>query len=118
MKNTRLLILGVCAAVIVPAISAQVAWTATSAPTPATIAGGPWTLVQGGPYTPPSNTGTTTAGGPFTGSIPYCTEGATGVPIVNSQSTVNIASPYYFPFVAGRGNSLQDSLRLPAPQCE
>jgi hypothetical protein len=107
MKNTRLLILGVCAAVIVPAISAQVTWTATSTPNPATIAGGPWTLIQGGPYSPPSNTGTTTAGGPFDGSTPYCTEGATGVPIVNPTSTLNTASPYYFPFVAGSGLSLQ-----------
>jgi len=104
LKNSKLLILTVCAAVIVPAISAQVTWTGTTRATPVTIAGGPWTLAQGGPYTPSNSTGPTTAGGPFDGTIPYCSG---GVPIVNSAGTVNPASPYYFPFVAGRGNNLQ-----------
>jgi hypothetical protein len=107
MKNSPLLSLAIWAAVIVPSLSAQVTWTATSSAAPATIAGGPWTLAQGGPYSPVSNTGSTTAGGPFDGSTPYCTDGATGVPIVNSPSTINTASPYYFPFVAGSGSNLQ-----------
>jgi hypothetical protein len=102
MKNTRLLILGACAAVLVSAANAQVTWTATSSPTQTTIAGGPWTLVQGGPYTEVA--GTTTVGGPFDGTIPYCSN---GVPILNSPTTVNPTSPYYFPFVAGSGLNLQ-----------
>jgi len=107
MKTSHLLSLTLCAAVITPAISAQVSWTATSSANPATISGGPWTLVQGGPYSPPSNTGSTTAGGPFNGGTPYCTNGATGTPIVNPLGFVHTAAPYYFPFVAGRGNNLQ-----------
>ena len=102
MKNIRLLMLGVCAAVLVPAMNAQTTWTATTAATQTTIAGGPWTLAQGGPYTVVA--GSTTAGGPFDGAIPYC---ANGVPILNSLTTVNPASPYYFPFVAGSGLNLQ-----------
>ncbi len=103
MKNTRLLILGVCAAVLVPAMNAQVTWTATTPATQTTIAGGPWTLAQGGPYTE-NGSGTTTAGGPFDGTIPYC---SSGVPILNSPATVNPTSPYYFPFVAGSGLNLE-----------
>ncbi len=103
MKYPRLLILGACAAVLVPAVNAQVNWTATTPAAPTSIAGGPWTLAQGGPYTE-DGTGTTTSGGPFDGTIPYC---SAGVPIVNSATTVNPTSPYYFPFVAGRGLSLQ-----------
>ncbi|MGA3132922.1 MAG: hypothetical protein ABSD59_19130 [Terracidiphilus sp.] len=102
MKNTRLLILGACAAVLVSAANAQITWTATSSPTQTTIAGGPWTLVQGGPYTEVA--GTTTVGGPFDGTIPYCSN---GVPILNSLTTMNPTSPYYFPFVAGSGLNLQ-----------
>ncbi len=102
MKNIRLLILGVCAAVFVPAINSQVTWTTTTPATQTTIAGGPWTLVQGGPYTEVA--GTTTVGGPFDGTIPYCSN---GVPILNSPATVNPTSPYYFPFVAGSGLNLQ-----------
>src|ERR1700677_841822 len=103
MKTANLLSLGVCAVLLVPAATnAQVTWTATTTANPSTIAGGPWTLAQGGPYT--QNNGTTTAGGPFNGSTPYC---ANGVPIVNPPTTVNTTSPYYFPFVAGSGLNLQ-----------
>jgi hypothetical protein len=102
MNNTRLLILGVCAAVLVPAVNAQVTWTATTPATQTTIAGGSWTLAQGGPYTEVA--GSTTAGGPFDGTIPYCSG---GVPILNSLTAVNPTSPYYFPFVAGSGLNLQ-----------
>ena len=105
MKKSPLLILALCAAVTAPAASAQITtWQATSSAVPATIYGGPWTLAQGGPYAPTSNTGATTAGGPFNGTIPYCKNGA---PIVNSPTTVYAASPYYFPFVAGTGLNLQ-----------
>ena len=107
MKNLHLLSLALCAAVILPAASAQVTWTAATSATPANIYGGPWTIAQGGPYSPTSNTGTTTSGGPITGNKTYCTLGTTGVPIVNSPTTLNPASPYYFPFVAGRGANLQ-----------
>ena len=103
MNNIRLLILGVCAAVFVPAINSQVTWTATTPATQTTIAGGPWTLVQGGPYTE-NGSGTTTTGGPFNGTVSYCSNGA---PILNSPATVNPTSPYYFPFVAGSGLNLQ-----------
>lgn len=103
MNYTRLLILGVCAAMLVPAMHSQVTWTATTSATQTTIAGGPWTLAQGGPYTE-NGSGTTTAGGPFDGTIPYCSN---GVPIQNSLTTVNPTSPYYFPFVAGSGLNLQ-----------
>ena len=55
---------------------AQVTWTSTgTAPTTATLAGGPWLLPQGGPYVEDS-TGTTTSGGPFDGTTPYCSNGA------------------------------------------
>ena len=99
----ELLTLGVCAALCLSApVTAQVSWTATSSPIQTTLAGGPWALQQGGPYT--QTAGTTTAGGPFDGTIPYCSN---GTPIVNSSSTVNPMQPYYFPFVSGRGMNLQ-----------
>ncbi len=103
----QLLTLGVCAALCVSAPAsepANVTWTLNgSAPTTATLAGGPWLLPQGGPYVEDS-TGTTTSGGPFDGSTPYCSN---GVPIVNPLTTVNTMQPFYFPFVLGRGLNLQ-----------
>jgi hypothetical protein len=105
MKNFNLLTVGVCAALFAPAaINAQTTWTATTTANPTTIAGGPWTLAQGGPYTPSNSTGPTTAGGPFDGATPYC---SIGVPIVNPSATVNSMSPYYYPFVTGTGLNLQ-----------
>src|SRR5580692_2390610 len=72
-------------------VNAQiVTWTATSSPVQSTLAGGPWTLSQG------ANPDTT-----------YCTNGGTGVPIVNPSTTVNTMNPFYFPFVTGSGNNLQ-----------
>jgi hypothetical protein len=106
----ELLKLGVCAALFVAApVNAQQIATWTNAtpggvPTIPTISGGPWTLAQGGPYTPASNTGTTTSGGPVSGTTPYCNA---GTPIVNSPSTVNPMQPYYVPQVTGRGQLLQ-----------
>ncbi len=108
--KTQLLTFGFIAALFVaaPVHAQQIAtWTnATpgSAPPVSVIKGGPWTLAQGGPYTPTTNTGTTTAGGPFNGTTPYCTA---GTPIVNSASTSNPMSPFYVPVVTGRGLSLQ-----------
>ncbi len=100
----ELLTLGVCAALCVSApVKAQVTWTATSSPIQTTLAGGPWLLPQGGPYVEDS-TGTTTSGGPFDGSTPYCSN---GVPILNPNTTVNTMQPFYFPFVLGRGVNLQ-----------
>lgn len=100
----ELLTLGVCAALCVSApAKAQVTWTATSSPIQTTLAGGPWLLPQGGPYVEDS-TGTTTSGGPFDGSTPYCSN---GVPIVNPNTTVNTMQPFYFPFVGGRGPNVQ-----------
>jgi hypothetical protein len=75
-------------------------WTASSAPAQATIAGGPWTLSQGG---------SSTGGGAYDGTIPYCTPGgaAGSAALVNSPSTVNTFNPYYFPFVVGSGQSVK-----------
>ena len=99
----ELLTLGVCAALCVSApVSAQVTWSATSAPIQTTLSGGPWLLPQGGPYTEVS--GTTTVGGPFDGTTPYCSG---GTPLVNPAGTVNTMQPFYFPFVSGRGLNLQ-----------
>ena len=99
----ELLALGVCAALCVSGpMKAQVTWTATGAPIQTTLAGGPWTLPQGGPYV--ETDGTTTSGDPFSGTTPYCSN---GVPIVNPSTTINTMQPFYFPFVSGRGLVLQ-----------
>jgi hypothetical protein len=103
------LTLGVCAALCASApAKAQVTWTATSSPIVTTLAGGPWLLPQGGPYVQNSS-GTTTSGGPYDGSVPYCSPGGAlgGAPIVNPPTTVNSMQPFYFPFVSGRGLTLQ-----------
>jgi hypothetical protein len=75
-------------------------WTASSSPVQATIAGGPWTLSQGG---------SSTSGGAYDGTIPYCTPGNSsgGTALVNPTSTVNTFNPYYFPFVVGSGQSVK-----------
>ena len=102
----ELLALGVCAALCASApVMAQVTWSATSSPIPTTLAGGPWLLAQGGPYV--ETAGTTTTGGPYDGTTPYCTPGGAlgGTPISNTP--VNPMQPFYFPFVAGRGLTLQ-----------
>jgi hypothetical protein len=82
------------------AVAQSAAWTATSPAVQATIAGGPWTLGQGG---------TSTGGGAYDGPIPYCTPGnsAGGTELVNSPSTVNTFNPYYFPFIVGSGQSVK-----------
>lgn len=104
MKKIELLAIGVCAALLTaPVINAQhVTWTANTTPAQTTLHGGPWTLAQGGPYT--ITGGTTTAGGPFDGTTPYC---SSGVPIQNPSSTSNPMQPFYFPFVMGSGLNLQ-----------
>lgn len=110
MKKTELLALGVCAVLLTaPVTKAQtthITWTATSTPVQTTLSGGPWTLAQGGPYT--VTAGTTTAGGPFDGTTPYCST-TSGLPIVNNPSVVppNPMQPFYFPFVMGSGLNLQ-----------
>ncbi len=89
------------APVMVATSAAQSAtWTATSSPVQATIAGGPWTLAQGG---------SSTSGGAYDGPTPYCTPGnsAGGTELVNPTSTVNTFNPYYFPFVVGSGQSVK-----------
>jgi hypothetical protein len=75
-------------------------WTAASAPVQATIAGGPWTLGQGG---------SSTSGGAYDGPTPYCTPGNSsgGTPLMNPASTVNTFNPYYFPFVVGSGQNVK-----------
>ncbi len=82
--------------VVVP----SAAWTASSSPVQATIAGGPWTLGQGG---------ASTTGGAYDGTIPYCTPGNSsgGTPLMNSASVVNTFNPYYFPWVVGSGQSVK-----------
>jgi len=82
--------LGLSAALITPAVlPAQVQWTAANSPIQTTLAGGPWTLSQGLP---------------FTGPVGYCSN---GVPIVNPPTTVTTFQPFYFPFIIGRGLNLQ-----------
>ena len=71
------------------ALEAQVTWSSVSAPVQSTIAGGPFTLSQGGP---------------FTGPVAYCSG---GVPLNNAPGVVNVMQPFYFPFVTGRGANLQ-----------
>lgn len=95
----------VCAALFAPVVvgtsTAQSAtWSASSSPVQATIAGGPWTLSQGG---------SATTGGAYDGPTPYCTPGNSsgGTPLVNSTSTVSTFNPYYFPFVVGSGQSVK-----------
>jgi hypothetical protein len=108
MKNLKLalcvstalfapILVGTCAAQDPPQ-NAQ--WTATTAPIQATIAGGPWTLSQGG---------SSTGGGAFDGPTPYCTPGNSsgGTELVNLPSVVNTFSPYYFPFVTGSGQNVK-----------
>ncbi len=90
MNAIGYLTLGLSAALLAPAVlPAQVQWTAANSPIQTTLAGGPWTLSQGGP---------------FSGPIAYC---ANGVPLVNPSSTVSTFQPFYFPFIAGRGLNLQ-----------
>ena len=89
------------APVLVGTAAAQNAqWSATSSPIQATIAGGPWTLSQGG---------TATTGGAYDGPTPYCTPGNSGggTELVNAASVVNTFNPYYFPFVVGSGQSVK-----------
>jgi hypothetical protein len=88
------------APVLVGTAAAQAQWTATSSPAQATIAGGPWTLSQGG---------TATTGGAYDGPIPYCTPGGSsgGTPFMNAAATVNTFNPYYFPLVVGNGQSVK-----------
>jgi hypothetical protein len=88
------------APVLVGTSAAQNAqWTATSSPIQATIAGGPWTLGQGG---------SAKTGGAFDGPTPYCTPGNSGggTERVNA-ATVNTFNPYYFPFVVGSGQNVK-----------
>ncbi|HUP02404.1 MAG TPA: hypothetical protein VMU19_00350, partial [Bryobacteraceae bacterium] len=96
------LALSVCAALClcVPIQAQNATWTASGSPVIATLSGGPWLLQEGGPYT--ETNGATTAGGPVTGSTPYC---SAGVPISNQP--VNSFQPFYFPFIYGRGLNLQ-----------
>ena len=104
MKKIELA-LCVCAALFAPVFvgtsaAQSAAWTATSSPVQATIAGGPWTLSQGG---------SATTGGAYDGPIPYCTPGNTGggTELVNGPTVVNTFNPYYFPFVVGSGQNVK-----------
>ncbi len=104
MKKIELA-LCVCTALFAPGLVATsfaqtTQWTATSTPIQATIAGGPWTLGQGG---------TKTTGGAYDGTIPYCTPGGSsgGAPLMNPTSVVNTFNPYYFPWVVGSGQNLK-----------
>jgi len=90
MNKTLVLFAALALSAAAPSYAQIVTWSATSSPVQSTLAGGPWTLSQG------SNPDTT-----------YCTSGGTGVPIVNSSTTVNTMNPFYFPFVTGSGNNLQ-----------
>jgi hypothetical protein len=89
-----------CLFVFVGSSAAQTQWSGTSTPAQATIAGGPWTLSQGG---------SATTGGAYDGPTPYCTPGNSGggTALVNPPTTVNTFNPYYFPFVVGAGQSVK-----------
>ena len=104
MKKIKLA-LSVSAAVFVPALvgtcaAQSVQWSATSSPIQATIAGGPWTLGQGG---------SAKTGGAYDGPIPYCSPGNTGggAALMNPTSVVNTFNPYYFPWVVGAGQNVK-----------
>jgi hypothetical protein len=104
MKKIELA-LCLCAALCTPSLVGTAAaqnaqWTAASTPVQATIAGGPWTLAQGG---------TATKGGAYDGTTPYCAPGNSGggTELMNSTSVVNTFSPYYFPFVVGSGQNVK-----------
>ena len=101
-KREFALCVSACLFVFVGRSAAQSAtqWTATSAPAQATIAGGPWTLSQGG---------SSTGGGAFDGPTPYCTPGgASGSgALMNPSTSVNKFNPYYFPFVVGSGQNVK-----------
>src|SRR5580658_8543367 len=110
MKKIHLA-LCVSAALFAPALvgtsAAQNAqWTATSTPIQATIAGGPWTLGQGGA---PTVQGGAKSGGAYDGPTPYCTPGNSGggTPLMNPASVVNTFNPYYFPWVVGSGQNVK-----------
>jgi hypothetical protein len=104
MKKIELAIcvsMALFAPIVVGTSAAQSAqWAATSTPIQPTIAGGPWTLGQGG---------SATTGGAYDGPTPYCNPGnsAGGTPRVNSSSTINTFNPYYFPFVLGSGQNVK-----------
>ncbi len=105
------LALCVSAALFAPAlvgtsVAQNVQWTAASSPIQATIAGGPWTLGQGGA---PSVNGGPKSGGAYDGPTPYCTPGNSGggAPLMNSTSLVNTFNPYYFPWVVGSGQNVK-----------
>ncbi len=84
-----------------PRAAQNAQWTATSSPIQATIAGGPWTLGQGGV--------SHQAGGAYDGPIPYCTPGNSGggTELMNPTGVVNTFNPYYFPFVVGSGQNVK-----------
>ena len=99
------LALSVSMALLAPGLVAtswaqNASWTAASTPIQATIAGGPWTLGQGGAKT---------TGGAYDGPIPYCTPGNSGggTPLMNPTSVVNTFNPYYFPWVVGSGQNVK-----------
>jgi hypothetical protein len=81
-------------------VAQNATWAATSSPIQATIAGGPWTLSQGG---------TATTGGAYNGPTPYCTPGNSGggTQLMNPTSVVNTFNPYYFPWVSGSGQNVK-----------
>ncbi len=84
-------------------------WSEQSAPLVTNLNGGPWNLSQGAPYTPASNTGATTSGGAVSGTTTYCNPktAVLGAAITNPNTVQNPMQPFYFPFVTGRGLSLQ-----------
>ena len=86
-------------------ITPSATWTATSSPIQATIAGGPWTLGQGGTSTKGGAYDGTTKGG----TADYCTPGNSGggTPLMNPASAVNTFNPYYFPWVVGSGQNVK-----------
>ncbi len=74
-------------------------WTASAAPTPVTISGGPWSLAQLAPGTPtPPPVGTTLTNV----SYGYCASGARTL-----NPGVASMQPYYFPMIIGSGSNLQ-----------
>lgn len=100
MKTTLVVCLGTVLFIPVLLNAQNAQWSAASSPVQATIAGGPWTLGQGG---------SATTGGAYNGTTPYCTPGGAngGTELLNASTVVNTFNPYYFPFIVGSGQNVK-----------
>ncbi len=72
-----------------------VTWSAASAPVPAMVNGGPWTLAQLAP------------GNPHPPSVPNRSYGYDKNFMMANSGATSPMQPFYFPFIQGSGNDLQ-----------